>query len=374
MATGRRRKRQVAEEPAEPAPEPEEVEEGEQEDEAAEVEDEGEPEEEPRPRRTAKTRAPKRSVTAPVPRQRAAGKESARRRDPRQPSLFSRVGQERVSRPVVRMGGSILLSLVVIVGVVIVFQLFAGSKFFALKGVDVVWPAAKPGVAPLLEAGEVQGIVSGLPTVRKGVLKADLDEIRQELKKNPLMREVEVARLLPDRLRVSVIERQPVALALKGDINARDRSVVCVDDEGVMFGDSSHWRGKPWPPLISGLSEDGGEDAKQMNRHWIATYKRLMAELDQTEPPLSSRIDEVFFDKDAGVRLRLAEKREVVLIGKEDFRTRLNIALDILAAIGRKDMDALNVLRIGDAERLLGGKINYVNVNDPKRPVVGLDE
>src|SRR5262245_53135401 len=248
MATVRKRKRQVEEEPAKPAPEEEEQ--GEQDDEAAEVEEEGEPEEERRPRRTAKTRAPKRSVTAPVPRQKPAGRESARRRDRRQPSLFSRVGQERVSRPVIRMGGSILLSLVVIVVVVIIFQLFAGSKFFALKGVDVVWPAAKPGVAPLLSAGEVEGVVRGLPTVSSGVLKADLDKIREELKKNKLMREVEVARLLPDRLRVSVIERQPVALALKGDINARDRSVVCVDDDGVMFGDSSHWRAKPWPPLI----------------------------------------------------------------------------------------------------------------------------
>ena len=377
MATGRTRKRQIEEEPAEPAPEPEvvEEEEDEQEDEAAEVEEEGEPEEEPRTRRTAKTRAPRRSATPPVQRQKAAKREPPRRRDPRQPSLFSRVGQERVSRPVVRLGGSILLSLAVIAGIVLLFQIFAGSKFFALKGVDVVWPAAKTGVAPLLDAREVEGIVRGLPTMSRGVLKADLEKIREELlKKNSLMREVEVSRLLPDRLRVSIIERQPVALALKGDVNARDRSVVCVDDEGVMFGDSSHWRGKPWPPLISGLAEDGGEDAKQINRHWIAMYKRLMAELDQTEPPLSSRIDEIFFDKDAGVRLRLAEKREAVLIGQEDFRTRLNVALDILAAIGRKDLDALNVLRIGDAERLFGGKINYVNVNDPKRPIVGLDE
>jgi hypothetical protein len=377
MATGRTRKRQIEEEPAEPAPEPEvvEEEEDEQEDEVAEVEEEGEPEEEPRTRRTAKTRAPRRSATPPVQRQKAAKREPPRRRDPRQPSLFSRVGQERVSRPVVRLGGSILLSLAVIAGIVLLFQIFAGSKFFALKGVDVVWPAAKTGVAPLLDAREVEGIVRGLPTMSRGVLKADLEKIREELlTKNSLMREVEVSRLLPDRLRVSIIERQPVALALKGDVNARDRSVVCVDDEGVLFGDSSHWRGKPWPPLISGLAEDGSEDAKQVNRHWIAMYKRLMAELDQTEPPLSSRIDEIFFDKDAGVRLRLAEKREAVLIGQEDFRTRLNVALDILAAIGRKDLDALNVLRIGDAERLFGGKINYVNVNDPKRPIVGLDE
>jgi hypothetical protein len=370
MTTGRKRKRQIEEEPAEPAPEPEEVEEeeDEQEDEAAEVEEEGEPEEEPRTRRTAKTRAPKRGATPPVQRQKAAKREPARRRDPRQPSLFSRVGQERVSRPVIRLGGSILLSLTVIVGIIILFQIFASSKFFALKGVDVVWPAAKPGVAPLLNAGEVEGIVRGLPTMSRGVLKADLEKIREELKKNPLMREVEVARLLPDRLRVSIVERQPGALARRGSL------VVCVDDEGVMFGDrTSHWRGGD-VPLINGLAEDGGEGAKEINRHWIMMYKRLMADLDRTEPPLSSHVDEIFFDKDAGVRLMLTQKRGGVLVGKEDFRTRLNVALDILAAISRKDLEALNVLRIGDAERLLSGKINYVNVNDPKRPVVGLDE
>jgi hypothetical protein len=103
-------------------------------------------------------------------------------------------------------------------------------------------------------------------------------------------------------------------------------------------------------------------------------YKRLIAELDQTEPPLSSRIDEIHFDEDTGARLRLKDKHEAVLVGKEDFRTKLNVALDILAAVNSGDLDKLNLLRIGDAERLLNGKINYLNVNDPKRPVVGLDE
>jgi POTRA domain, FtsQ-type/Cell division protein FtsQ len=380
MASGRKRqlKRQVEEEPAKPEPEEVEVEEeeGEQEDEAPEVEEDGEPEDEPRPRRTAKTRAPKRSAAAPVPRQKAARKEAPRRQDPRQPSLFSRLAEERVSRTAARTGGSILLSALAISGLVVLFYLFAGSRFFALKGVDVVWPAAESGVAPLLSAGEVEETVRILPTIARGVLKADLEMIREKLKENPLIREVEVARLLPDRLRVSVIERRPVALALKGDINARgrDRSVVCVDDDGVMFGDSSHWRGKPWPPLISGLAEDGSEDAKKKNHGWIVMYKRLIAELDQTEPPLSSRIDEIHFDEDTGARLRLKDKHEAVLVGKEDFRTKLNVALDILAAVNSGDLDKLNLLRIGDAERLLNGKINYLNVNDPKRPVVGLDE
>ncbi|MGH9753112.1 MAG: cell division protein FtsQ/DivIB, partial [Blastocatellia bacterium] len=359
------RKKQVEEEPAEP--EPEEEEEGEQEEEELEAEEEDEPEAEPepRPRRTAKTRAPKRSATAPVPRQRAARREAPRRRDPRQPSLFSRLGQERISGTATRTVGSILLSLLALIGLIVLFYLFAGSRFFALKGVDVVWLEAQSGIAPLLDAKEVEEIVRS--TVLRGVLKADLEQVREKLKENLLIREAEVARLLPDRLRVIIVERRPVALARRGNL------VVCVDDDGVMFGDRTlHWRGGD-APLLNGLAEDG-EDAKKKNRHWITLYKKLIAELDQTEPPLSSHVDEIFFDEDDGVRLMLTEKRGGVLVGTEDFRTRLNVALDILAAISRKDLDALNVLRIGDAERLLSGKINYVNVNDPKRPVVGLDE
>jgi hypothetical protein len=174
-------------------------------------------------------------------------------------------------------------------------------------------------------------------------------------------------------LRVSIVERQPVALALKVNANGTDRTVVCVDDDGLMFGDSSHWRGKPWPPLISGLAESG-EEAKDKNRRWITMYKRLIAELDQGGAPLSGNVGEIQFDEDEGARLRLADKHEWVLVGTEDFRTRLNVALDILAAVGRSDLEMLNVLRIGDAERLLNGKINYLNVKDPKRPIVGLDE
>ncbi len=346
----------------------------EQETEMADVEDEVKPRREagPRPRRTAKTRAPKQSSTAPPSRQQGTRRESSRRQDSRQLSLFSRLAQEKVSHRVSGAGSSILISLVVIGGLVVLAYLFAGSRFFALKGVDVRWPAVNTEGKPLLNASEVEAMVR--PLVDRGVLNADLEGICEKLEEYPLIRKAQVARLLPDRLRVSIVERQPVALALKGSAGAGERSVVCVDDEGVMFGDSKHWRGKPWPPLISGLAESG-EDAKEKNRELIMTYKRLMAEFDQTQPPVSSRIGEIQFDDDQGVRLILSDSKLGVLIGKEDFRIRLNMALDILDAIKRKDLETLNVLRISDAERLLSGeKIGYLNVTDPKRLVVGFDE
>jgi cell division protein FtsQ len=321
----------------------------------------GEAEDEPDSgvQRTAKARAPRQPAVAPVKRPRPVRRGARTRRDPRQLSLFSRLAPERISQNVTKTGGSILISLLAIGVLILLFHLFAGSRFFALKSVDVKGNS-------LLSAEEVEVMVKSV--VSRGVLNADLDQIRAKLESYPLIREAEVARLLPDRLRVTIVERQPVALARRGE------SIVCVDDEGVMFGDISHWRGKITPPVITGLVQ-GGENASEANRQRIMTYKRLMAELDQSEPPLSSRIDAIHFDEDRDVILTLADSHVTVRIGKEDFRARLNAALDVLDAVRRKDAEALNVLRISDAERLLGGtRIAYLNATDPKRVIVGLDE
>lgn len=313
-----------------------------------------------RSRRTGKARAPQRAVTVPVARRRSTRREVSRRRRPTQPSLFSRLAPQRLSQNMTKTSGSILLSLLGIGGLVLIFHLFAGSRFFTLRGVDVRGNT-------LLSAGEVETMVR--PHVPSGVFKADLDLIRKKLEEYPLIRAAEVARLLPDRLRVVIVERKPAALARRSD-----GSVVCVDDEGMIFGDNSYWRAKKTPPLISGISESA-ENPNEKNRQLIMMYKRLLAELDQSEPALSSRVDEVHFDEDEGLRLTLADSRIAVLIGREDFRTRLNAALDVLDAVRSRNAETLNILRISDAERLLSGaRIAYLNATDPKRVIVGLDE
>jgi cell division septal protein FtsQ len=313
-------------------------------------------------RRTGKARAPRQSTTAPAPPSQRGGarRPPTRRRIPKQPSLFSRLSPQKLSQNVTRTGSGIVISLIAIGCLILIFHLFAGSRFFALRGIDV-----RGNI--LLSADEIETMVK--PNISRGVLNADLEQIHQSLEKYPLIRKAEVARLLPDRLRVIIVERQPVALARR-----KDGSLVCVDTEGVMFGDNSYWRGKHDQPLISGLAESG-DRAAEINRQWVMTYRRLLADLDQIEPPLSSRIDEVHFDEDRGVRLTLKDSRIAVLIGHDDFRTRLNASLDVLDAVRRKDPEALNVLRISDAERLMSGaKIAYLNAMDPKRVIVGLDE
>ena len=369
--------------------------------------EEEEPVPPPRPRRTVKSRAAQDSAAARPPMRRASRVETVRdaperrspvrresnpresgrrevvrretgrretdsreagRRDARQLPLnfkdkareAARAKPKAVSRHATRIGGGAILSLLSIGALIVGFQIFMGSRFFALNGVTVEGNT-------LLSQQEIEALVKSV--VPRGVISADLQKVREKLKTNPLIRDAEVARLLPDRLRVQIVEREPVALARRADGH-----IVCVDAEGMMFGGYETWRGKTMPPTITGLVENDNKP-NEINRQWVMTYRQLMADLDQSEPALSSRIDEIHFDRDEGVRLTLADSRILVLIGKEDFRARLNAALDVLDAVRRRDAEALNVLRIGDAERLLSGaRIAYLNAMVPKRVVVGLDE
>ena len=275
-------------------------------------------------------------------------------------SLSRFIGKDPFTKRLVRAGGIIVAGLLAIAGLIIVYQLVAGTRFFAVRSIELEGNS-------LLSRTQIENIVR--PVIKGGVLKVDLNQIRDELRKNELVSEVQVTRVLPDILRVKIKEREPYALA-----RMSDGSVVCVDRNGSTFGDQSLFRNRLYLPMITGLSEEG-ERAAEINRQRLLTYQKLVKDLDGTQPPLSSKIDEVIFEDVQGIRVILSDSHIAVFLGKEDFRTRLNAALDVLDAIKRKDAEALNVLRIGDAEKLLSGvKIAYLNATIPKRVIVGLDE
>ncbi len=328
----------------------------------AEADAEDAPEEaeapEEKPRRKPKARTPQRSAS-PLSRFRRKSSGGGERR-PMQRSLFSAMAPERVTQNAAMLGGGALLFIALIVGLVFAYYLFASSRFFNLRGVDVEGNT-------LLSDTEVGSIVQG--SVTNGVLNADLKKIQQKLETYPLIRSAQVIRLLPDRLRVVVVERTPVAV-----VRLANESNACVDEDGAIFGDLNTWRAPIMPPVIRGMAESG-ERMQEINKQWIQLYRQLLDELDQSEPRLSSRVSEVIFDAGQGVRLVLENKGIIVLLGREDFRKRLNAALDVIDAVERKDVQSINVLRLADADRLLGGvPIKYLNVTDPNRVIVGLDE
>ena len=320
------------------------------------------------PRRTPKSRRPTNSETNPLQlpvkaRRRAGvqqklpyeqgGNATLRR------SALVKIIPEGFGPRLIKVSAALLFISLLFGGLIFALYLFGGSRFFAFRALQLEGHnrLTFPEVIKMVEE-----------VTHEGVWRVKIKDVRERLLKNDLIEDAEVTRVLPDKLHVVIKERVPFALARRGD------KLVCVDRNGMMFGDESLLSGKNVPPLIKGLVESG-ENIANENKKLLMMYESLLKELDNAEPQLSGRVDEVIFDDEMNIRLVLKDSRIVVWVGQEDFRTRLNAALDVLDAVRRKDAEALQVLKIEDAQRLLGGsRIAYLNATIPKRVIVGLAE
>lgn len=284
---------------------------------------------------------------------RAAGnRSSARRNTAAGPSPFGHV---------MRAVGFLILGLVVFGGTATLMRSLLGSEFFAIKQVEVEGT----------QRTSREELLATIAEKTNGVLwQAPIDEIREVLKRNPWIRDAEVRRQFPDKLRVKISEREPFALARRSD-----NTVVWIDRDGTVLGDQTKFNLEVVPPIISGLQDGASAKVMEVNRRHLSLYQDLLNVLDAGEPRLSAQVDEVIFDGVDGLRLRVHSGRVEVLVGTQDFRKRTEEALRILQAIERKDVSALRLLKISDAERLLSGRpITYINATVPGRAIVGLAE
>jgi cell division septal protein FtsQ len=253
-----------------------------------------------------------------------------------------------------------LAALILLVGSVMAYDKVTGSQLFILKEIELKG-AKRATPEELLRTLE--------PYKSRSLWQLDLQTIRAALEKNPWIREVEVSRVLPDSLRVTVHEREPVAPS-----HMPNNSVVWVDQEARSLGELDFNQMQSVPPIINGLEEGTGEDVKVANQRRMELYKKLINELDQGGAKLSEEIDEVSLKDVQGVRLHLLKRNVSVMVGSTDFRPRLEKAIKVLDAIERKDLSALGFFKIADAEKLVNGnRISYLNVTHPERVVVGLE-
>lgn len=322
-------------------------------------------------RRTSKTRRPRdSSVTPPIrtnqPRRRRAQQQDLPFRGSTTGNVVTvrkrtlgRIIPDGFGPRLARVVAALFFIGLLFGGLIFGLYLFGGSRFFALRDVEIEGNTR-------LGREEIKRIIES--ATMDGVWRVRLKDIREELRKHDLIEDAEVTRVLPDKIHVVLKEREPYTLARRGD------KLVCVDRNGMMFGTAALLKGTGIPPIVSGLVESG-ENIIEENRKRMLMYQQLLRELDNAEPQLSPRIDEVIFDDEMNIRLILKDSRVAVMVGQEDFRTRLNSALDVLDAVRRKDAEALQVLKIEDAQRLLSGsRIAYLNATIPKRVIVGLAE
>src|SRR6202045_1747892 len=114
------------------------------------------------------------------------------------------------------------------------------------------------------------------------VLRVPLSTPRSQLEQIPWVESASVQRILPNRLRVELTERTPVAFARNG------AELALIDAHGVILdrprGEDLHF------PIVSGVSEDLPRDQREKR---MQTYEEFIKDIDFVRGGSSDRVSEV---------------------------------------------------------------------------------
>jgi cell division protein FtsQ len=153
--------------------------------------------------------------------------------------------------------------------------------------------------------------------IGRNIFFVPLAERRKQLEQIPWIQQATVMRLLPDQIRVSVVERQPVAFVRHG------QQIGLVDANGVLLNmpaglmSQHHYSF----PVLTGI--DAG-DPLPSRRARVELYQRLMSELDAGGQHFSDQISEIDLTDPEDARVLMPEQGTDVLahFGEDHFFER----------------------------------------------------
>jgi cell division protein FtsQ len=153
--------------------------------------------------------------------------------------------------------------------------------------------------------------------IGRNVFFVPLNERRRALESIPWIEHATVMRVLPGRIRVSIVERQPVAFTQHG------QTIGLVDANGVLLSMAAKTMAARHYsfPVISGI--DPGDSAESRKGR-MAVYLRLMAELDGDGKHDSEQISEIDLTDPEDARVLMPEQGSDILahFGEDHFLER----------------------------------------------------
>ncbi|HEV7472600.1 MAG TPA: FtsQ-type POTRA domain-containing protein [Pyrinomonadaceae bacterium] len=237
------------------------------------------------------------------------------------------------------------VALAIVVGLLIFagYRVAASASFFQVRKVEIQGTSR-------VSADEVQALVRK-EVEKTGVWRADLGGMNARLERLPWIRTAVVSRVLPDGIRVRIVERVPRAVVRTASGRFR-----WVDDDAVLLGEMLP--GDQMPAFfLRGLNEDDPEGARKENRERVAKFLELQRDWDAAG--LSERVSEVNLIDIRDIRAQLAgdNSQIEVRLGSKDHGKRLKDALDVLDA---------------QKQSSHGSLISYIDLSQGKRAIVGL--
>jgi cell division protein FtsQ len=153
--------------------------------------------------------------------------------------------------------------------------------------------------------------------IGRNIFFVPLQERRRQLEQIPWIERATVMRVLPDQIRVAVVERQPVAFTRVGE------QIGLVDANGVLLAMSPEAMAKHHYsfPVVTGL--DPGDSAASRKAR-MAVYLRLMAELDADGKHNSEQISEIDLTDPEDARILMPEQGADIVahFGEDHFLER----------------------------------------------------
>jgi cell division protein FtsQ len=153
--------------------------------------------------------------------------------------------------------------------------------------------------------------------IGKNIFFVNLSDRRKQLEQIPWIERASVMRLLPDQIRVNVIERTPIAFVRQG------QQIGLVDADGILLSmptaamTQHHYSF----PVVTGI--DVG-DPQPSRKARMAVYQRLVRDLDSTGQHLSDQISEIDLTDPEDARVLLPEQNRDILahFGDDHFLDR----------------------------------------------------
>jgi cell division protein FtsQ len=153
--------------------------------------------------------------------------------------------------------------------------------------------------------------------IGRNVFFVPLSERRRQLEQIPWVERATVMRILPDQIRVSVVERQPVAFVRHG------QQIGLIDANGVLLSMPAAMMAQHHYsfPVVTGIDAKESLASRQAR---MAVYQRLLAELDSNGQQISQQISEIDLTDPEDARVLMPEQGGDILahFGQDQFLQR----------------------------------------------------
>jgi cell division protein FtsQ len=214
--------------------------------------------------------------------------------------------------------GRIFAGCVVLIGLGVGTAVYLMARSYLLHDERFVIPSSASiefdGNARVTRA-QLLGIFGG--DVERNIFRVSLEQRRAELERLPWVAHATVMRLLPNRMRVSIVERTPVAFVRQGNrIGLVDGNGVLLD-KPVETKSTEHYSF----PVVTGIS---GNDPVSTRAARMKIFGRFTSELDGSGEKISQELSEVDLANPEDVQAMIPDHSTEILVhfGEDNFLER----------------------------------------------------